>query len=516
MKRILLIALSLILVFTMFSCGDTNVSTSSENTVSTNENGTLDLKNNRFSVSRENLGNKVNNAFDGDASTFWANGPCNANINEWITVDLGANIDLEKVIIKWGAARANDIKIDICRGGIEYKTVYEGKDLTPKTDEISFEEGTVGRYLKLSMTKCDGQTSQLVGVAVCEIEVYGKKSADTSLGDETQAIIPTKVVEITQENTFVTNKSYEFNYLRWDGSELDFKTTGGRMVGILVECLGNEIELNYSIDGSEFKVLKVTSGEGEYVLADDLEDKPHEVRIVRGSPARQQGVKIKSAIIEDTANLEVGYKREYALKMLILGDSITAGGLDLFTDTYGFKLSELVNAQTIYNAVAGGKVHYIEHNDNIIPEMLNSTEFGKEQDYNFEFQPDIILLSCGVNDRNPWNQNHDLEFRAKFEKEMEETYFNFFCFLHEKMPNAKILYSLSAGMQKIDVVDKVVGTAKKRAVEKYPELVIEMIYMEPKIDVTDGYEDMWHPGEETHERDSHIYAEKVKEMLNLK
>lgn len=516
MKRILLIALSLILVFTMFSCGDTTVSTSSEDTVSTNEIEMLDLKNNRFSVSKENVGNKVNNAFDGDASTFWANGPCNANINEWVTVDLGANIDLEKVVIKWGTARANDIKIDVCRGGVEYKTVYEGKDLTPKTDEISFEEGTVGRYLKLSMTKCDGQTSQLVGVAVCEIEVYGKKSADTSLGDETQAIIPTKVVEMTQENTFVTNKSYEFNYLRWDGSELDFKTTGGRTIGLVVECLDSEIELNYSIDGSEFKILKVTSGEGEYILAENLEDKPHEVRIVRSSPARQKGVKIKSAIIEDTADLEVGYKREYALKMLILGDSITAGGLDFFTDTYGFKLSEQVNAQTIYNAVAGAVVHYIEHGDNIIPEMLKATEYGKEQDYNFEFQPDIILLSCGVNDRNPWHKSSDSEFKANFEKDMEETYFNFFCFLHEKMPNAKILYSLSSGLQKIDVVDKVVGAAKKRAVEKYPELVIEITYMEPKIDVTDNDPALWHPGEKTHDRDSYVYAEKVREMLNLK
>ena len=516
MKRVLLIVLSLVLVFTMFSCGDTSVSTSSEETVQTNEIGMLDLKNNRFSASNETSGNKVNNAFDGDASTIWANGPCNSLINEWIIVDLGANIDLEKVVIKWGVSRASDIKVETCRGGVEYKTAYEGKDLTQQTDEISFEKGAVGRYLKLSMTKCDGQTSQLLGVVICEIEVYGKKSADTSLGDETQAIIPTKIVDLTEENTFVTNKSYEFNYLRWDGSELDFKTTGGRMVGIFVECPDSEIELNYSLDGSEFKVLKVISGEGEYVLAEDLEDKPHEVRIVRSSPARQQGVRIKGAVIEDTANLEVGYKREYALKMLILGDSITAGGLDLFTDTYGFKLSEQVNAQTIYNAVAGAVVHYIEHGDNIIPEMLNATEFGKEQDYNFEFQPDIILLSCGVNDRNPWNKNHDSQFRATFEKNMEETYFNFFCFLHEKMPNAKILYSLSSGIQKIDVVDKVVSAAKKRAVEKYPELVIEITYMEPKIDVTDNDPQLWHPGEETHDRDSYVYAEKVRKMLNLK
>ena len=56
MKRALLIALSLILAFTMFSCGDTSVSTSSENTVQTNENGTLDLKNNRFSVYRDPSG----------------------------------------------------------------------------------------------------------------------------------------------------------------------------------------------------------------------------------------------------------------------------------------------------------------------------------------------------------------------------------------------------------------------------------------------------------------------------
>ena len=516
MKRVLLIALSLILVFTMFSCGDTTVSTSSENTVQTNENGTLDLKNNRFSVSNENAGNKINNAFDGDASTIWANGPCNAIINEWIIVDLGANIDLEKVVIKWGISRASDIKLEFCRGGVEYKTVYEGKDLTQKNDEISFEKGSVGRYLKLSMTKCDGQTSQLIGIAICEIEVYGKKSADTSLGDETQAIVPTKFVEITQENCFVTNKSYEFNYLRWDGSELDFKTTGGRVVGISAECLGDAIDINYSIDGSEFKELTLTLGEGEYILEENLEDKPHEVRIVRDDTTRKKAIRIKGAVVEDIADLEKGYVRETSCKLQILGDSITTGGLKMFTDTYGFKLSEQVNAQTVYNAVPGAKIHYTEHNDKIIPEMFMSTEYFTEQDYNFEYQPDLVLVSAGVNDCGPYNQSADEQFKAQFEKNMEETYFNFFCTIHEKIPNAKILYTTGVGLGKVELLDRVITSVKKRMLEKYPDVIIETIYTEPKIDVTDGFGDMWHPGEKTHELHSHAMAEKVKEMLNLK
>ncbi len=515
MKRVLLIALSLILVFTMFSCGDTNVSTSSENTVSTNENGTLDLKNNRFSVSRENLGNKVNNAFDGDASTFWANGPCNANINEWMIVDMGANIDVSKLTLTWGLCRANDYKIELSRGGVEYSTVYEGKDLTGKTDEIAL-KNTVGRYLKITMTKCDAQNSQLVGVALCEVEVTGEKSKDQGLGNETDAIIPVKSVELTEENTFVTNKSYEFNYLRWDGSELDFKTTGGRIVGIFVECLGDAIDIIYSIDGSEFKELTLTLGEGEYVLADDLEDKPHEVRIVRDDTTRKKAIRIKGAVIEDTADLEVGYERETSCKIQIVGDSITVGGFDMFTKTYGFKLSELLNAQTIYNAVAGAKIHYLEHNDKIVPEMFLSTEYFTEQDYNFEYQPDLVLVSAGVNDCNVYNQSADADFKAQFEKNMEESYFNFFCTIHEKIPNAKILYTTGVGLGKVELLDRVITSVKKRMLEKYPDVVIETIYTEPKIDVTDGFGDMWHPGEKTHELHSHAMAEKVKEMLNLK
>ena len=56
----------------------------------------------------------------------------------------------------------------------------------------------------------------------------------------------------------------------------------------------------------------------------------------------------------------------------------------------------------------------------------------------------------------------------------------------------------------------------EQMLEKYPDVIIETIYTEPKIDVTDGFGDMWHPGEKTHELHSHAMAEKVKEMLNLK
>ena len=186
-------------------------------------------------------------------------------------------------------------------------------------------------------------------------------------------------------------------------------------------------------DGSEFKKLEITYGEKEYILAENLEDKPHEVRLVRGTTAGSKAYTLKAAIIEDIADLEVGYEREYSCKLQILGDSITAGGLNMFTDTYGFKLSEQLNAQTIYNAIPGGKLYYETKSHVSISDMFESTEFYTLKDYDFEFQPDVVVLSSGFNDHGPWKRNTDPTYRANFEKAMEEKYFEFFCFVYEKI-----------------------------------------------------------------------------------
>ena len=513
MKKILLVMLSIILVITMFSCD--NEAVSSVETSSDAEPTPLYLKENRIFVTNENADTKAVKAFDGNEKTFWANGPCRTYINDSVTVDLGENKDISNIVLKWGSCRAIDYKIELSRGGVEYESVFEGKDMSGTIDAIAL-ENKVGRFLKITITKCDGVESLQMGVMLNEVEVYAQTSQDQTLGAETEKITPTRLVTFTEENTFVTNKSYAFNYMRWDGSELDFKTTGGSIIGILVHCDDSMLDINYSIDGGEFKKLELTFGEKEYILAENLEDKPHEVRLVRGTTAGSKAYTLKAAIIEDTADLEVGYERKYSCKIQILGDSITAGGLNMFTDTYGFKLSEQLNAQTIYNAIPGGKLYYETKSHVSISDMFESTEFYTLKDYDFEFQPDVVVLSSGFNDHGPWKKNTDPTYRANFEKAMEEKYFEFFCLIHEKIPNAKILYSLSAGIAKIDVVDKVVSAAKKRAVEKYPELVIEIIYMQEKIDVNQKDTELWHPGEKTHERDSYIYAAKIKEMLNLK
>ncbi len=518
MKKIIAFALSLVLIIALFSCGGNTPQTGDNTTSKTTEITNVAIGK-RITASNENGDMKIANANDGDLGSIWASGPCEASINEWIVIDLGENIDLSTAKVTWGSCRAKDYKFEISRGGVEYTSPSEITDATAKTDDITFEKGTVARFVRLSMTKADPATSSLVGVAICEIEINGVTSDDQTLGSETQKIAATKLVDLTEENTFVTNKSYDFNYLRWCGSELNFKTTGGTIIGLVIEGTGNTntVDLNVSVDGGEFVDFTVESGSGksEYILFENLEDKPHEVRVVRDTHSRIKGVTVHQAIIEDTAELEIGYAPQYDCKIQILGDSITAGGLAKFVDTYGFKMSEQLNAQTIYSAVAGGVVHYETHSDNVIPDMFLATEFGGKADYDFSFQPDIVLLSSGVNDRNPWQKNSDPAYREQFEINMQKSYFDFFCLIHEKVPNAKILYSTSAGMTSIEVVDRVVKKAIAQAKEKYPELVIEVIYMEAKIDVNQLDEALWHPGEQTHERDSHVYAAKVKEMLGL-
>ncbi len=519
MKKLSAVILALLMTVSLFAC-DNSQTSSNDNSNDISSTPTLITAKRGFaSGEAEDMNMPASNLVDGNTKTVCATGALDKKVGAWFAVDLGKNYDLSNAKFFWGVNAGKACKVEYSRGGVDYTLAAEGA----KIEDVTFEKGTVARYVKLTVTDTSSVTT--LGYTMCEIEIYGKETSDQTLGNETGVAASPQTITLTETNVFANNKAYEFNSLQWSGAEIRFKTTDSRIVGFVAECQGTT-DLNVSIDGGEFVDVHVKEGEITYMFGEDLDNKPHEVRIIRENEPNNPPTIIKAAIIEETASLVENYKPDYSCKIMVFGDSISAGlGLETYTQSYAFRMSELVNAQTIYNVKSGGKVHYSDGEEDVaIPLMFGATEYMGEKDYDFSYQPDLVLVACGINDTNPWRDNPDESFRAQFEKEMQQSYYEFFEQVHLKMPSAKILYSKSCGLPvKPDsdprtlMTDRVIRAALAQLKAKYPEVVYDVFYVnEARVDQSfpDREGDV-HPGPITSERDSKLYAAKVKQMLGL-
>ena len=125
-------------------------------------------------------------AFDGNSSTRWASYQTE---NNWISVDLGSQYNINKVKLNWEAAYAKDYEIQFSNDNNSWSTVYTTQKGDGGIDELSV-SGTA-RYVRMNGMK----RATSWGYSLWDFEVYGS------------AYIP-KSAKISQKKT-VTASSYE-------------------------------------------------------------------------------------------------------------------------------------------------------------------------------------------------------------------------------------------------------------------------------------------------------------------
>ena len=112
-------------------------------------------------------------AVDGDLSTRWAS--VDGHDPEWITVDLGANATLSRVVLKWEAAYAKAYRIELSTNNLTwYPPVFSTTTGNGATDDLTI-AGT-GRYVRLFGT----QRGTPWGYSLFELEVYGTTGQTTT------------------------------------------------------------------------------------------------------------------------------------------------------------------------------------------------------------------------------------------------------------------------------------------------------------------------------------------------
>ena len=127
----------------------------------------------------------ANFAVDGNMETrwssAWSDGSNNANIDpnldddpgdEWIMVDLGSPVDIERVVLSWGDAYASIYDLDVSFCGYLWTSAHSNTSGDGGEDSITFDMPVIGRYIRIHCK----ERATTFGYSLFEIAAYGKLS----------------------------------------------------------------------------------------------------------------------------------------------------------------------------------------------------------------------------------------------------------------------------------------------------------------------------------------------------
>ncbi len=169
-------------------------------------------------------------AVDGDLETRWSsawsdgtgttkldpNYDGNAD-DEWISIDLGAYYDLNRVILQWEGAFGSAYDVQVSLDGFLWKTVFEERNGNGGEDNIILDTSATGRYLKILGI----ERATKFGYSLFEIAAYGAISAiqppsislDTDFGNlvDQGSISATITAEVESINSSVMSVQFFVN-----------------------------------------------------------------------------------------------------------------------------------------------------------------------------------------------------------------------------------------------------------------------------------------------------------------
>ena len=128
-------------------------------------------------------------AVDGDLTTRWASAwsdgqdgrPADPNYdgtpdNEWLDVDLGGVIDVDRVILTWEAAYATRYALQTSFDGVHWTTVVTEEAGDGDVDDIALDTPAPARYLRMQGVERRDFDGQQFGYSLFDVAVYGEVS----------------------------------------------------------------------------------------------------------------------------------------------------------------------------------------------------------------------------------------------------------------------------------------------------------------------------------------------------
>lgn len=107
-------------------------------------------------------------AVDGNVTTYWRVQKGSSLPAEWIVVDLGSNMSISTVTLKWATYWATVYDIQVSTDNVNWTTKFSTSSGDGGTDTITFAASTA-RYVRMYSTNWSHATERL---RLYEIEIY--------------------------------------------------------------------------------------------------------------------------------------------------------------------------------------------------------------------------------------------------------------------------------------------------------------------------------------------------------
>ncbi|MCR5738094.1 MAG: discoidin domain-containing protein [Eubacterium sp.] len=140
------------------------------------------------------------NAVDGNKNTYWTSGEAD---NQWLTVDLGRNYTIGRVIIDWASDAGKMYDIQVSTNGNDWTTLYR------ETKGSGFHVANVELYANARYVRMYGFTrvESGSGFSIYEMKVYEYKNGDPHVTHNIPELPQSRVVS-DGKGTYLANSMY--------------------------------------------------------------------------------------------------------------------------------------------------------------------------------------------------------------------------------------------------------------------------------------------------------------------
>ncbi len=246
-----------------------------------------------------------------------------------------------------------------------------------------------------------------------------------------------------------TYTSAERRYFNWSNSgfELNINGTGATAVLSSSNPGGtNTAYLKVYVDGVHTKTIEMNWPTNTVVLAEGLTDGPHTIKVIKRTNARSSTAALVKLWVDEGTEILIPNVAA-TRKMQFVGDSITVGYGSMATSgswstatedgsiTYAALAGQYFGADYHTIAVSGRGIAANYDNtdpENRAPYMYEFTDWNNKAQWNHnDYQPDVIVINYGTNDKSAGVTNANFKAAAK----------SFVQQVRTKNPNAHIIYA---------------------------------------------------------------------------
>ncbi|MCR5743767.1 MAG: GDSL family lipase [Lachnospiraceae bacterium] len=348
---------------------------------------------------------------------------------------------------------------------------------------------------------------------------------------------------VTEENVRLLGRTFyddatNVRWLTYSASGVEFEVTGVSLDIVLYGDSGaansttdNAARYAVYVDGERVVDEQMTVGAKTVNVFSGDEQRTATVRLVKLSEVASSLLGVKSIQVGKgtiTPTADSNYYVEF------VGDSITcAYGVDDedrnshfktstedATKSYAYKTCELLNADYSLVSISGYGIvsgytgsKGVKSEKQLMPLFYENLGYcphsggaymSADVAWNFERQPDVIVVNLGTNDNSYTGSD------AELIEEYRLGYIDFLGQIRAKNPDAHIICALGLmGDQLYDAVESAVASYS----EASGDTNVSAYHFDP-ITADEGYAADWHPTEATHTRAANLLAEEIGKYLN--